>query len=65
MIDLNRRLNEKVLKTRKYGFWVANGGLVVIFASLVSFVVELLRLVHVARMPQIKSGSNDMHKLQE
>ena len=56
MIDLRHRLNESVTKVRFYGSWLTYGGLVVIIAALITFIIEFMRMMHIARMPTLKSG---------
>ena len=53
MIDLNRRMDESVGKVQFYGKWTSYGGLVVIIASILTFIVEFMRMVHIARIPAI------------
>ena len=55
MIDLRARLNESLTKVRFYGSWLTYGGLVVIVASILTFLIEFMRMLHIARMPALKS----------
>ena len=55
MIDLRARLKETVGKVRFYGSWVTYGGLVVIIASILVFIIEFMRLFHIMRMPTLQS----------
>ena len=50
MIDLNQRLNESVRKVNFYGSWLTWGGMVVMVASVLVFIVEFMRMAHIMRM---------------
>lgn len=50
MIDLNKRMHESVDKVHYYGSWLTYGGLVVIIASILTFIVEFMRLANISRM---------------
>ena len=63
MIDLNRRMDASVRKVTVYGSWLTNGGLLVIVASIITFIVEFLRLMHAARIPNIK-GDDQVIRLE-
>ena len=55
MIDLRSRLDESVTKVRYHGSFLTYGGLLVIIASIITFIVEFMRMAHIARMPTLKS----------
>lgn len=55
MIDLRAQLNKTVSKVRFYGSWVTYGGLVVMIASVLVFIIEFMRLFHIMKMPALKS----------
>ena len=66
MIDLRARLTESVTKVRFYGSWLTYGGLVVIIASVLTFIIEFMRMVHIARMPALKSTKEaDIEQLEK
>ena len=52
-MDLGKRLEESVRKVQFYGYWLTYGGLAVIVASILAFVIEFMRMVHIARMPTL------------
>ena len=64
MIDLNRRLENSVTKVRYYGTWLTYGGLLVIIASIFTFIVEFIRMANIMRIPNIKTGSSSMEQLE-
>ena len=64
MIDLKGRLTETMAQVKFYGSWLTYGGLVIIVASILTFIVEFLRLTHFARLPQLK-GDNKMGQLED
>ncbi len=59
MIDLNARLHESTEKVRSYGYWVSYGGLTVMIVSILTFIIEFLRLIHVSKLPGIRGGHTD------
>ena len=64
MIDLKGRLTETMAQVKFYGSWLTYGGLVIIVASILTFIVEFLRLTHFARLPQLK-GDDKMGQLED
>ena len=64
MIDLNKRLDESVNKVHFYGSWLTYGGLAVIVASIFTFLLEFMRMVHIARMPSVSAGHADLEQLE-
>ena len=64
MIDLKSRLDESVQKVRKYGSWVSYGGLVVMIASAVMFIVEFIRMMNIMRLPGLENGHVKMEDLE-
>ena len=64
MIDFNKRLDESVTKTSFYGKWMTWGGLVVILASIATFIIEFMKMVSIARMPNVSMGKADLEKLE-
>jgi len=53
MIDLNKRMHESLNKVHYYGSWLTYGGLVVMLASILIFVVEFMKLMKISRMASV------------
>lgn len=48
---MQRKMEESLRKVQLYGNWLTYGGLLVIVASIATFIVEFLRMMHIARLP--------------
>ena len=66
MLDLNSRMNASVAKARKSGKWTSYGGLIVIIVSIITFIIEFLKMMHIARFGIIKThdGKVDVKELE-
>lgn len=51
MLDMQKRMEASLRKVQFYGNWLTYGGLFVIIASIITFIVEFLRMMHIARLP--------------
>lgn len=65
MIDLRARLKESVASVRTYGQWVSYGGLLVMIGSVLTFILEFMRLMHISRLPGIRAGHTSSEELEE
>ena len=65
MIDLNARMHESVAKVRSYGYWVSYGGLLVMLVSVLTFIIEFMRLIHISKLPGIKGSHDDPQQLED
>jgi len=65
MIDLNSRLIESVERVRKTGRWVSFGGMLVMIGSVLTFLLEFMRLMHISRLPHMEKEHLSSQELED
>ena len=58
-------MEESVAKVKFYGSWITYGGLAVIIGSILTFLIEFMRMVHIARFPGIRGDHANLQELEE